>query len=127
VGIIDKAKFWKKEEPDLGLPPATPQQYDYGAQGYQMPHTDPLQQQPMAEPDPFAQQSFQQYPPSTPFPGSPKTEQYAEHTEHSIHPRDVELILAKLDSIKSELDALHLRVRKIEQATEVQQTQKKYW
>lgn len=81
---------------------------------------------PAFNPQPFAQQN---YPQSTPFPGRPPPQAafqpvQEQHEAPAIHPRDVELILAKLDAIKSEMDALHQRVRKIEQATE---SGKKYW
>jgi hypothetical protein len=48
-----------------------------------------------------------------------------------VQSRDIELILAKLDGIKSELDALHQRVRKIEQLSDTQQNaqqqKSRYW
>lgn len=85
-------------------------------------------------------QQTQQYPPAQPFPGSVpfQQQQYAQQypqgpqgqVQDSLHVRDTELILAKLDGIKSELDALHQRVRKIEQyydAQTAQTQQKKYW
>jgi hypothetical protein len=76
--------------------------------------------------------AYQQYPQSTPFPGSAhqvQQEQFVEPVhDQAVHPRDVELILAKLDAIKSELDSLHQRVRKLEQIADNQVTQKnKYW
>jgi hypothetical protein len=125
MGVFDKLQFWKKDEA-IGDPGEAPAPYDLGMQ-----HADPLQQG-----DPFAQQqetapnfSTPNYPQGSTFPGRMQVPQQpvmqAEvPPDHSIHPRDIELILAKLDAIKSEMDALHQRVRKIEQATE---PQKKYW
>jgi hypothetical protein len=147
VGLFNKLQFWKKDEEFASSEPPS---YDFGSDPLQ--HSDPLQSsdpmQPSAGEQPFAQQN---YPQSTPFPGRqpsqpmqqpfsqpfaqqnyPQSQQnafspspeHAEPPQSPIHPRDVELILAKLDAIKSEMDALHQRVRKIEQATE---TGKKYW
>lgn len=149
MSILNKLQFWKRDD-DFSTPSAEPPAYDLGAQ-----HTDPLQQpDPMAHHDPFQQadpfgQQFgsqaqpagqfgsqpqftsQQYA-NAQFPGSqqvrPVPEQYHEQADPGVHQRDVELILAKLDAIKSELDALHQRVRKIEQAADqTQSNQKKYW
>jgi hypothetical protein len=105
-----------------------------------MPNSDPMGAYPAA--------SAQQYPAPQPFPGSGQYPGDAGHdagmqdTGHmqshdashdsGIHPRDIELILAKLDAIKSELDALHQRVRAIEQTTAPSANagpgaQKRYW
>ena len=43
------------------------------------------------------------------------------HSQDYGRDRDIELILAKLDAIKAELDSVHQRIRKIEQTTEPQQ------
>jgi hypothetical protein len=127
LGVFDKIQFWKKEEP-IADPGEAPSPYDLG-----VTHSDPLQHE-----DPFAQQheaapnfSTPAYPQGSTFPGRMQVPPQAQMQvpvdaapDPSIHPRDIELILAKLDAIKSEMDALHQRVRKIEQATE---PQKKYW
>lgn len=155
MGFLDKAKFWKHEDFSLDIDkPAEQPQYDLNSQ-YGGQHADPYQaQDPLRTTDPLAgqqqtgqqdafghevfnqQQSYPQYPQSsTPFPGSAaarqqiQQEQYPEQgRDAAIHPRDVELILAKLDGIKSELDALHQRVRKLEQIADRQAEQKnKYW
>jgi hypothetical protein len=119
VGVFDKMKFWDKKEPEV---PA----YDLGAQSMGSMEPHPLEQpgQESFNPQGFQQQSYPQYPSATPFPGSPEPEHISTH-DQTVHPRDIELILAKLDAIKAELDSLHQRVRKIEQVTEPQQ--KKYW
>jgi len=150
VGVFDKVKFWKKDD-DFGVPGSDGPQYDLGAPGRDDPlsHQDPLAANDPLAPDPSAgfPQQYPSYPQSTPFPGSANPqrqvpqEQYPQqdqgygqdHTpeHHGVQQRDVELILAKLDGLKSELDALHQRVKKIEQATDTQasaqQQQRKYW
>ena len=151
MGVFDKIKFWKKED-DFGVPGTNeqPPAYDLGA---------PQRFDPMTSPDPLASQhdplgqegfphdehidrgggppAYPSYPAPAAFPGSQSRqmpqEQYPEHDNQAtaVQSRDVELILAKLDAVKSELDALHQRVRKIEQFTDAQQQQqigqKKYW
>ena len=128
---MDKVKFWKRDEfsNDLGKAPDQPTPYDLGTARFDPAAPDPMHHD--ANPESFPQQFSQQsYPQSTPFPGSlqaraqPQVEQYQ---EPGVSQRDVELILAKLDAIKSDLDALHQRVRKIEQATEAPPQQKRYW
>ena len=127
--MLERVKFWKKDEPsgtdpsyDLGSPsavdqfaPPTPEQT-----APQFTH----QEQEFTPQKEFGQQ-FQQYPTAAPFPGTQRQEQYVE--QEAIHPRDIELILAKLDAIKSELDAIHQRVRKLEQVADNQQQQRRYW
>ncbi len=113
-------------------------------------HADPFGAMPGQEqPSQFSQSPT--YPQAQPFPGSQAQQYSAQHTQQNnqqfsnqehhlggqeVHPRDVELILAKLDGIKSEIDSLHMRVKKIEQyydaATPAQQSnqntqQKHYW
>ncbi len=117
---FDKLKFWKKDD-DLGFSSDN----DLGLSDSGVPsYSSESEHDPMSHPD--FQQPQQQYPEPASFPGQQQPEQYDVH-EQAIGSRDVELILAKLDMIKSELDSLHQRVRKIEQATETQQQQKKYW
>lgn len=151
MGVFDKVKFWKREEEPANAPP----EYDLGAQqfdannpmGMPMTSPDPLaQHDPLgasmsqqgdqmfaASQQPYPQQYPQQgYPGGAPFPGSPQQAYPGqvpaqEPPDQIVHPRDIELILAKLDSIKSEIDALHQRVRKIEQYYDAQTQQKRYW
>ena len=140
MGVLDRVKFWKRDDPGRDL------SYDLGAQNFGT--QDPNQQLGQFNPDPmpgsshgtqFPDQGGQeqsaspdrypmpQYPASVPFPGSQQVSPQAR--EEAIHPRDVELILAKLDAIKSELDALHQRVRKIEQTSDQDQlaARRRYW
>jgi len=128
---MDKVKFWKRDDfsSDLGKGADQPPSFDLGTGRFDPSAPDPMHQD--ATPDGFPQQFAQQsYPQSTPFPGSlqPRQQQQVEqYQEPGVSQRDVELILAKLDAIKSDLDALHQRVRKIEQATEQPPQQKRYW
>ncbi|MBR9703378.1 hypothetical protein GOV10_05035, partial [Candidatus Woesearchaeota archaeon] len=45
------------------------------------------------------------------------------HYDDEAPSRDVELILAKLDAIKAELDSVHQRVKKLEASSDAQQQQ----
>jgi len=98
MALLDKMAFWKKKpEDDFSLPPL------------EMPGTDmpPLQaftpeRSPLAEPPPFT-------PSST---GSP----FAQPS--SSPDKDMQLIIAKLDTIKAQLDNLNERVARIERIAE---------
>ena len=78
--------------------------------------------------DPFAPSAFgqptnpgfsrPQFPEGSPFPQQPLALQPAPG-----HDRDTELIIAKLDAIKSELDSLHQRLIRLENQINVQQSQ----
>lgn len=136
--MLDKLKFWKRDSDEFGVGD------DWSAgnpSGGSDDWTNPGQQFPEKEgpAEPSPEQSYQQrsYPDHTPFPGQQPAapgygqDNYAEssrdpprETGSQLQNRDVELILAKLDMIKSELDSLHQRVRKIEQGTEGKQ---RYW
>jgi hypothetical protein len=138
LSLLGKLQFWKKDD-EFASPTEAPHTFDLGSSTDPLQTHDPLQSNPFQTQQSFEQQgfsqqpsSFAQYPQGTAFPGrqqpAPVPEQYQEHQDQGIHPRDVELILAKLDAIKSELDALHQRVRKIEQVNDNQVgQQKKYW
>ena len=130
MGLFNKLQFWKKEEEYAQAP-----DYDLGAQKFETQITDPLTQDPTMNEQAPDQTTPGQYPMATSYPASspfPGRQSYPQSVpqeipqeQPAVHPRDVELILAKLDAIKSEMDALHQRVKKIEQATEPQQ--RKYW
>ncbi|MBR9700811.1 hypothetical protein GOV11_03015 [Candidatus Woesearchaeota archaeon] len=142
---LDKLKFWKKDEDlDLGGDPFSSGTPPMSMDGLGQPDTlgttqnDPFQAsldrinqgmggQPYSESlgsasfdQPFQDQQ-EQYPGHAPIPGSEQVHE----PEPVGRDKDTELILAKLDMIKSELDSLHQRVRKIEQATEKKQS--RYW
>lgn len=115
--VLDSLKFWKKEDP------LTDTSFDLG----RMP-SDPFPTQQASPADAFSQinqQMDKQFPPGPSFQSAPSQQWQPEQGITMTH-RDVELILAKLDAIRSELDALHQRVRKIEQATETKDA-KRYW
>ena len=127
--MLEKMKFWKKDDEfttDSGT--SEPPHYDLGARKFDDPSfgqqnaQQPFGQQAYPQESSFSQASAQ-YPPTTPFPGTAQAPQQQFATQ-DLHPRDIELILAKLDAIKSELDALHQRIRKIEQVGDQQQAQK---
>jgi len=136
--VLDKLKFWKKSD-DLSSFSSLPN--DPMAQHSEDPFagsTDPLAQtqDPFANATPGINTDSSQhrfadldqgsssptmtqpydYRSTTPLAGSTVPDTYEEYPQG--RDRDMELILAKLDSIKSELDSLHQRVRKIESSTE---------
>lgn len=79
--------------------------------------------------NPQAIQQNNQYPTQQPsFPGQNQQQSYNNQVYEDVAPsRDVELILAKLDAIKAELDSVHQRVRKLEAAHDAKNPQQKYW
>ncbi len=131
--MLERLKFWKKEDnfslgetpdPFSGqTDPLADHQDPYTTTGPST-NTDPLQ---MTPPNMGEGSSFNPHIQS-PEPGysSPLTRDAVPETLHQDYPegrnRDMELILAKLDSIKAELDSLHQRVKKIEQATEAKRS-----
>jgi len=112
--MLEKLKFWRREEfqPLQGPAPDQPSRLD------------PLQSQEPgsdAASDPFAQLHTPNYP--QPFLGG---QQPAHPTEP--RDRDTELILAKLDAIKSDLDAISQRLRTVEQSVAQRGAgQQRYW
>jgi hypothetical protein len=151
VGALDRVKFWRKEETpqqepapyDLGSPqrfgdptnpmmtdpsgfPQTPTPQQFGGQQFGQQQFDFGQEQ---QPEQTGPQGYAQYPASQPFPGTGP--QAVPEERETVHPRDIELVLAKLDAIKSELDALHQRVRRIEERSDASsqstQAQRRYW
>lgn len=137
-----RLKFWSKQEEPLASQesflPQTEPVYTPNQDPYMTGNKDPFSNQTFSSLDGM-QESFNQrsaqYPVGVPFPGStPQPAQPPQQWEAPMQQeasvgltgREVELILAKLDAIRSEIDALHQRVRRIEQATEPP-TNKRYW
>ncbi len=74
---------------------------------------------PTFAPDPTEKRSTPPYPGAAPIPGQNRAVPQEEHESYEEAPsRDIQLILAKLDAIKAELDSLHQRVRKIESTSD---------
>lgn len=136
-----RLKFWNKPEEPLAnqesfLPQAEPM-YAPSQDPFASGNRDPLSNQPFSpsdsRPQSFDQRSAQ-YPVGVPFPGStpqvPQQQWEAPVAQQDVavglSGREVELILAKLDAIRSEIDSLHQRIRRIEQATEPPGN-KRYW
>lgn len=111
-------------------------------QGMGMSGADPLSEsasQPSSFGDPMgssfqADPSLQSNPPPTqsaypsaavPIPGQNRgmLGDAHSHYDDDAPSRDVELILAKLDAIKAELDSVHQRVKKLEAASDAQHQQ----
>ncbi len=130
--MLEKLKFWKREE--FQPMPDTPAQDPYGGpQEDPFANRDPMSTQfgaPQEQQEPFPQMRTPAYPQSSPFPGGQSVQQqsYAPQQEPP-RDRDTELILARLDAIKSDLDAITQRLRILEQRTDQGRTpgQQRYW
>jgi hypothetical protein len=124
--MLDKLKFWKHDEPadDLGgMNFNTP--LDNNEPGLDLPERPaavpqfrPVEEQPQQHMDPMnmpsfgqpaQQQGYQQYPPVQ----EPALQQYQQQTE-SVHPRDVELIISKIETLKASLDHMTTRIEHLE-------------
>ncbi|MDD9952821.1 MAG: hypothetical protein OXR66_00630 [Candidatus Woesearchaeota archaeon] len=143
--MFDKLKFWQSDKPVLGsapdplAPSSDPMQIPDPLAGSSDPlaTADPLQSthsytggaDPLGDPQSGMSAPGQSrrdkpvipeaYPSQATFPdGTLGAQELPEPRE-----RDAELVLAKLDAIKAELDALHQRIRKIENISE----KKRYW
>jgi len=130
LGVLDKIAFWKKKDdmsditsdPMLNTPdPAQTQHPEhFGAQPFDQAY--PQQQQPYRE-QPMQQfseqQSTQPYPQQ--YPEQQSSQPYPQHEDKTL-----ELISVKLDAIKSELDAMNQRIKKIEAIADGEQ-KKSYW
>jgi hypothetical protein len=137
--VLDKLKFWKKQddlfsEPNpsvLGNESSSSFSDPYGGSSTQSSQDQLSSQDPygsVEQQDPYGSTSEQQYPGHSPFPGQePMQQQHVVQESSFGDGRDVELILAKLDMIKSELDSLHQRVRRIEQLNEPAGKKERYW
>lgn len=119
--MLEKLKFWKHEE----FQPMTDTPTDPMGQRFEpFTQTDPLAQDAQ-QPDPYGQLRTPNYPQAQAFPGSAQPQAY----QQPSHPRDpdTELILARLDAIKSDLDAITQRLRLIEQRTDTTRTPPRSW
>jgi len=114
--MFDSMKFWKRKEEE---PTGTPQWNDAlaphnepQADQFQQ-HQEPTFQMPavpsFSPPAPAFQQLQQSQPQSSPPSSQPVTS------------RDIELITAKLDAIKAQLEALNMRVAHLERIAEAAQ------
>ncbi len=116
MGVLDKLKFWKKDDfsdfsspdfPDFDKPPKMP---DFGSKdsGMDMPHP-PSFEPPASAPErmegsafaPRAFQERQQFEPAVPAPGADQK---------------MDLISAKLDTIKAQLETVLQRLDRLEQS-----------
>jgi hypothetical protein len=98
--LLDKMSFWrKKPEEEFSLPPLE-------MAGTDQPPLQPFtpERSPLAEPPPF-----------TP---SAQHSPFSQSSTASPQDRDIQLVLAKLDTIKAQLDNLNERVARIERIAE---------
>jgi len=115
MGILEKVKFWKKEEKESELP------------GTPFPGAEPspqatFGQEPIEQPGPFETKPPSPFeaPPRSPLePPSPFEESLS--VGPSAKPqqaggRDLEVISLKLDAIKNTLESINLRLERLEQA-----------
>ena len=134
MGILDV--FKRKKDDDLAMQP------EFGAPSWQDPMQNsqqypPMDQQQMNQPygqDNFQQNPFQQQPYQEPQPQSYTPEQagferirdrgdsFQGKNSQSVAEinmgKDMEIISAKLDAIKAELDSINQRVKRIERMSE---------
>lgn len=110
MGLFDGLKFWKKKDKDLGLnqnlgmKEETALPTDWGTSP-QQPAQPGFQQSPGFQPSqPGFQPAFQ-----------PQMESFQERRAYN-ESKDVELILAKLDSIKVMIDNINQRLANLERA-----------
>ncbi len=133
MAFFDKLKFWKKRTTpseagfDLGLPPP------------ESPFAQPQPAFPGMEPQEFGQQQAQafaaQYPPYVPvseqpaFPSSAKVsfpQQQAPLPYPSPVEKDIEVISAKLDSIRATLESINQRLQNIERIAYSEQKRREW-
>ncbi len=98
--MLEKLVFWKKQD-DGGLPPLD-------MPGTDVPPLEPFRpmNHPLAEPPPFTPST-----PSAPFSQSP-----------NMQDKDLQLISAKLDTIKAQLENLNQRLARIERIAEASES-----
>jgi hypothetical protein len=128
VGILDRLRGKKKDD-DLGLgmdPAMGGGDYGGGAPGYGDPMGSPDMGYGMPPQDPMAQplqpagyspeaMGFERVPPGTP--SYPQPGQSQSISDINLG-KDMELISAKLDAIKAELDSINQRLKRIERIAE---------
>lgn len=125
MGVLDKLKFWKKEEfedfklPEAPASPAAPAPEPFGADGMAPPspaspppsglpdfpgHERPLPSESQQPPDqPFIPQSFQERQDFSKSPVRPDSQ--------------MDLISSKLDTIKAQLESVIQRLDRLEQGS----------
>jgi hypothetical protein len=130
LGILDAFKKKKEPEEDMfsqpNFPPQQPNnefQYQQQDQGYGS--QDPFGQQPNQGfgQDPMGQNKQQPYSPEQDgFERVKERDSYPSRHNNSVSDinlgKDMELINAKLDAIKSELDSINQRIKRIERMSE---------
>lgn len=118
MGLLDKLKFWKKDEeftldkagiPELPPEPGSPPQ-DVGAWGPQTPHPEPLAPLP---PGPAGMPERR----LPPMEASVHPAMTGPSAERDLH-KDLELINAKLDALRATVDNINQRLERMERGTE---------
>jgi len=95
MAIWDKLKFWKKKDefptlPDLGAATPLPEEEKFG-RGFEMPDHPAFGQQ----------QSFGQF-------------QQMQYPQQQVRDKDLEIISAKLDAIKANVESISQRIERLE-------------
>src|SRR3989338_5731969 len=127
MAFLDKLKFWKKREPfekgiDLGLPPPDA---PFAQQPTPLSHPTP-EISPFPEMGSEQSQMYAQYPPYVPV--SEQRQQFMQYPQQqpqqaqqlkqvqypSAVEKDIEVVSAKLDSIRATLESINQRLLNIE-------------
>ena len=131
MGILDKLQFWKKDEiDDLGPLPEMPSNPPMAEQGMHNMHGGGDLGIP--EDQPFQGQEMRVQPSQMP-PGMEVQQQpimqptQLEPKQDFMISKDLEVINAKLDSIKSTIDSMNQRLSTIERQAEQGQFKKAQW
>jgi hypothetical protein len=127
--MLDKLKFWKKSDDiNMNFNNPTDEPLDLGLPGDPLPAPD-LKFEPMPEEnnmnmqtDPLGAQFNNPMPQqnSTPtYPQQPMTNPVMQEParvqqEATIHPRDIELVLSKIETLKASVDHLTTRIEHLE-------------
>ncbi len=98
MAIWEKLKFWKKDElpvlPDIGAATPLPEEEKFG-RGFEMPDHPAFGPQ---------QQGYGQFPSS----------QQMQYPQQQVRDKDLEIISAKLDAIKANVESISQRMERLE-------------
>ncbi len=115
MGIMDKLKFWKKDDFDFDSMASK----DMGMDDMPL-HDNSTLGQDIEEKSPFADTPE----PTTPSYAAPQQSTYQQPQPNVGAHKDMELINSKLDTIRAMLQSIEQRVANVEQATGVKQQQR---
>ncbi len=126
MGLLDKIMFWKEDEdlpseaPPLGLEKdnlglGLDQQQTGTGPTPSVPPEQEFEKPGVSTPPQFQQQQFQQQPrQQQQFQQQPRQQQPQQYPQQQTSSKDLELISAKLDALKSSLDSMNQRLANLE-------------